>query len=201
MHDKPEDELSSTVEITMGDSDADRNRANELGDDGEQERKRRRREIAMKQRQRAMEQMQRLQKDFMKNNRALLENAGGGAKTGTSESGGGVDDEEETEMEIGQLAPSESFPVSLGPARSQLVELGTRKAACVLCQESQEVTFNGRAIVYAAFVQTSTLFSKSRGKMIENAEQHDPLYAPSDLHIGVLTSTCGHTMHWDCWQQ
>lgn len=199
MHENPDDELTSTVEISVGEGQDGNRRGNELDDDGEQERKRRRREIAMKQRQRAMEQMQRLQKDFMKNNKALLENAGAGGKTTTGDAS--VDDEEETEMEVGQLAADTNFPVSLGPSRSQLVELGTRKAACVLCQESQEITFRGRAIVYAAFVQTSTLFSKSRGKMIENAEKHDPLYAPADLHIGVLTSTCGHTMHSDCWQQ
>lgn len=124
MHEKPNDDEATTVEITMGEPDANKGRSSD--DDGEQERKHRRREIAMKQRQRAMEQMQRLQKDFMKNNRALLENASTGGKSGAAGSSGGVDDEEETEMEIGQLASSESFPVSLGPARSQLIELGTK---------------------------------------------------------------------------
>ena len=47
----------------------------------------------------------------------------------------------------------------------------------------------------------STVLSKSRGKMITNPDQHDPLFMSSDLMAGAHTSTCGHVMHADCWQR
>ena len=47
---------------------------------------------------------------------------------------------------------------------------------CILCQEQQEIGTNGRTVVMAAFVQKSTVLSKSRGKMFEKGSDFDPLY-------------------------
>ena len=63
-----------------------------------------------------------------------------------------------------------------------------------------QVSTEGRAIVMAAFVQRSTVLSKSRGKMFENGDELDPLYPPGDMYWGVHGSSCGHAMHSDCWQ-
>lgn len=52
----------------------------------------------------------------------------------------------------------------------------------------------------AAFVQRSTVLSRSRGKMFENGDELDPLYTPGDRYWGVHVSSCGHMMHSDCWQ-
>ena len=54
---------------------------------------------------------------------------------------------------------------------------------------------------FPASPRRSTVLSKSRGKVIEDPEQHDPLFTSADLPVGAHTSTCGHVMHADCWQR
>lgn len=95
-----------------------------------------------------------------------------------------------------------SHPVVLGHHRDDKDPKANRfpLEPCILCQEQQEVSTEGRAIVMAAFVQRSTVLSKARGKMFENGEEFEPLYPPGDMFWGLHTSSCGHIMHSDCWQ-
>lgn len=99
------------------------------------------------------------------------------------------------------LSDESAFPVCVGKNQSAVKLQGAKKHTCILCQETEELDFNGRAIVLAAYVQKSTLFSKSKIRLIENPESHDPLFMPDSLFQSVHTSVCGHTMHADCWQQ
>ena len=75
-------------------------------------------------------------------------------------------------------AAPEGEPTAVGrnrsPAKDQKNKLTV--GPCILCQEQQEVGTDGRAVVMAAFVQKSTVLSKSRGKMFENGDVLDPLY-------------------------
>jgi E3 ubiquitin-protein ligase UBR2 len=97
---------------------------------------------------------------------------------------------------------STRLPVALGHHRDDKDPKTGRYPLepCILCQEQQEVSTEGRAVVMAAFVQRSTVLSKTRGKMFENGDEFDPLYPPADIFWGLHTSSCGHIMHSDCWQ-
>lgn len=47
---------------------------------------------------------------------------------------------------------------------------------------------------------SSTIYTKERGRIIEDNKTYDPLYLSASLFVAPHTSTCGHSMHADCWQ-
>ncbi|XP_078001009.1 E3 ubiquitin-protein ligase UBR2-like [Glandiceps talaboti] len=155
-----------------------------------EEEKKRKAELAKQRRARIMAQMSAMQRNFIKENAELFE---------------------ETSTELDSAAPmsvamdtSEAaldVPIAVGANRSKPLEQGVSKCTCILCQEDQEVTLDGRAMVLAALVQRSTVLSKTRGKNITDSENFDPMFMPPDLYCGTHISTCGHIMHWDCWQR
>ncbi|XP_078350500.1 E3 ubiquitin-protein ligase UBR2-like [Oculina patagonica] len=157
----------------------------------QEEEKARKAKLAQERRAKIMAQMSALQKAFIKENAELLasmETEGPNTVEPSVAEGSGDTSQEE--------------PVVLGVQRCQK-EMRTPRYAtepCILCQEQQEVSSDGRAIVMASFVQRSTVLSRSRGKMFENGDGLDPLYTPGDQYWGVHVSSCGHMMHSDCWQ-
>ncbi|VDO99734.1 unnamed protein product [Soboliphyme baturini] len=155
----------------------------------EQNRKKRRHEIALKQRQKAVEQIEKMQNLFIEQNKSMLDKC---KHTLHSD-----DDHHEQE----NMPSSRIFPVCVGPNRTSTSRLNAPVLMCVLCQDEQQVTFDSRAIVYAAFVQNSSLFTKEPHRPLTHPDEFDPLYYPASLYFGVHTSSCGHTMHADCWQQ
>ncbi|XP_041351534.1 E3 ubiquitin-protein ligase UBR2-like isoform X2 [Gigantopelta aegis] len=153
----------------------------------ETERKRKA-EMAAKRRARVMAQISKMQRNFIAENSELFDQTSTELKTVTSD------------MDLGVMVPP-TFPVALGPHRSQANVTGPIQATCILCQEEQEISCSGKAMVLAAFVQRSTVLSQSRGKMLDKKDDYDPLFVPVDLFTGTHVSSCGHVMHHDCWQR
>nr|XP_006815804.1 PREDICTED: E3 ubiquitin-protein ligase UBR2-like [Saccoglossus kowalevskii] len=156
--------------------------------DAEKEKKRKA-ELAQQRRARIMAQMSAMQKNFIKVNAELFQ------ETSTEldfESGG-------SSMDTSEF--SAQYPVAVGAKRTKVTEFGLTRCTCILCQEDQELTLDGRAMILASLVQRSTVLSKSRGKTIKDTEKYDPLFVPPDLFWGTHVSTCGHVMHFDCWQR
>ncbi|XP_029189284.2 E3 ubiquitin-protein ligase UBR2-like [Acropora millepora] len=157
----------------------------------QEEEKAKKARMAQERRAKIMAQMSALQKAFIKENAELL------ASMETDDNNSA-----ESHHMVTSANCSQQEPIVLGVQRCQQ-EVGTPRYVtepCILCQESQEVNIDGRAVVMAAFVQRSTVMSHSRGKMFEDGDKLDPLYAPSDQYWGVHVSSCGHMMHSDCWQ-
>uniref|UniRef100_A0A915CE69 E3 ubiquitin-protein ligase n=1 Tax=Parascaris univalens TaxID=6257 RepID=A0A915CE69_PARUN len=148
--------------------------------------------IAARMRKQAMEQMNRMQKKFITQNKDLLE----AQKHDEEENvmSRAVDEDEEP---IGVLPDDSGFPVCLGGARYAVGSVASRRVTCILCQEVEEVKFTGRALVCVAYQQQSCLF----------AQRHSKVRAPTDLlvsaslPVGMDASTCGHAMHFDCYIQ
>ncbi|KAI0239314.1 E3 ubiquitin-protein ligase UBR2 [Lamellibrachia satsuma] len=155
----------------------------------EKERKRKA-ELAAKRRLRIMAQISKMQKEFIRENSELFESTSCELKLAGSD------------MDISQsVAQFDMFPIAVGSKRSISSMTSVMLETCILCQEKQEITHNERAMVLASFIHKSTVLSKSRGKVIEDPEQHDPLFTSADLPVGAHTATCGHIMHADCWQR
>lgn len=152
-----------------------------------QEEKKRRAEIAAARRSRIMAQMSAMQKNFIREHADLFE------KTKTESSTYG------SSMDLTEIA-CEGTPICLGPKQSSR-QLLQQRFTCILCQEDEDLNISGRPMVLAAFVQKSTVLSKSRGRLLENPEAFNPLLMPSDLFCAPHTSTCSHVMHSDCWQK
>ncbi|OQR68710.1 E3 ubiquitin-protein ligase UBR1-like, partial [Tropilaelaps mercedesae] len=76
---------------------------------------------------------------------------------------------------------------------------------CILCREEEVVACQAKkSLVVSAFVQKSAVLQKSaRDNPAESVIFSAPLsmgLPPSDLRGGAHISTCGHVMHWDCWE-
>ncbi|CAH1791627.1 unnamed protein product [Owenia fusiformis] len=156
-------------------------------DDRMEKERKRKAQLAAKKRAKIMAQMSKMQKNFIKDNAELFE----GAESDLRRVG--------SDMDISE-APKE-FPVALGRKKCPLVVTGNNRVTCILCQEEQDVTATDKSMVLTAFIQQSTVLSKSRGKVVQNPETYDPLFMSSDVFWGTHIGSCGHTMHADCWQR
>lgn len=155
--------------------------------DALQEEKRRRAEIAAERRSRIMAQMSAMQKNFIREHADLFE------KTKVEPMSFG------SNMDLTEI-PIDDVPICLGPKQTQR-HVAVQRHTCILCQEDEDINNKGRAMVLAAFIQKSTVLSKTRGKLIEKPDDYDPLPFPGDLFCAPHTSTCSHVMHSDCWQK
>ncbi|XP_037135452.1 E3 ubiquitin-protein ligase UBR2 isoform X1 [Syngnathus acus] len=177
---------ASTVTISQGHGPEET-----IRDKDKAERKRKA-EMARLRREKIMAQMSEMQKHFINENKELFQQSLEELEASTS---AGADHSPST------LEPFCISQVCVGPTRVARGAERRQLVTCILCQEEQEVKCHGRAMVLAAFVQRSTVLSKKRYCALPNAEQHDPLFIPPDLSMGIHTTSCGHIMHATCWQR
>lgn len=159
--------------------------------DKEAAEKKRRSDLAKKRREHLMAQMSAMQKNFIRENPEFFDATNEGSPRHRTAS--------TCSMETGDVTTND-YPCCLGPRQSPSVMAESATATCILCQEEEDIIFDGKAMVLAAFIQRSTVLSKARHKTIEDAEKFDPLFASVDLYWGTHVSTCGHIMHATCWQ-
>jgi len=158
-------------------------------DDSAKEEKNWRAAKAAEKRAKIMAQMTAMQKSFMKENAKLFQSTVSFP-----------DSEEMTGSNMDLTEIIDESPVCLGPNQSPRV-CPKKTYTCILCQEDQAVTADGPALVYAAFVQKSTVLCRTRNSTEGEEEEQDPLFLPHKLGPSPHTSTCGHVMHSSCWQR
>ncbi|KAF8367324.1 ubr-1 [Pristionchus pacificus] len=161
--------------------------------------------LAAKMRANAMNQMQRLQKRFT----AQVEKEEEELKHSREE---GPDHAEHAEKEEKRLKEAElydededcpvlteklsSFPVCIGPAKLVIEKVHPRTVTCVLCQEREPLDTAHARFVCAAYVQRSQLFAQ-HGPSADL--RLDSFLVNSTLVDEMETTTCSHTMHYDCY--
>ncbi|KFD69920.1 hypothetical protein M514_17779 [Trichuris suis] len=155
-------------------------------EEGESARKRQCRETALLKRQLAMAHIKQMQESFQTKNKLeleetihLLEGLSYGTET--------------------RQVKEQEFAVSLGPKQSVTLPFEDSNADCVLCQESDTVKTNGRLMVYAALIQDSSVYRNRRKKRIRDEDIWNYYYTTFSFNSAVHLSTCGHAMHWECW--
>uniref|UniRef100_A0A158Q8Z9 E3 ubiquitin-protein ligase n=1 Tax=Elaeophora elaphi TaxID=1147741 RepID=A0A158Q8Z9_9BILA len=148
--------------------------------------------IAAKKRKQAMDQMSRLQKQFVTQNQDLL-----GKEFREGKESQKHDDDEEP---LGILPQGSGFPICLGIDRNTAKCDDCRRVMCILCQEDEDVTANGNALVCAAFMQKSSLFARLK-QQEETTSELSKLFIPASLRNGPGASTCGHVMHFNCYKK
>ena len=74
---------------------------------------------------------------------------------------------------------------------------------CIVCQEEHRQTGEEPAIVLAAFIQRSTVlrWANDQAATEELLPEVWPALVDGGRRIGTHISTCGHVMHFKCWQQ
>jgi E3 ubiquitin-protein ligase UBR2 len=178
-----------------------------LVDEKEREKKR----LASERRKKVMDQMKNAQKNFMKENKQLFDD--------TVQKRPRLNTESEPEVTLpipaqmtGRTGNDEDPKTEvalhcLGPQRANPVAAETQYFTCILCQDEEELTAQGKALVMAAFLQKSTVLSNRRQQSLigfgggkSNAIEASLPLLPSDLHCCTHTSSCGHVMHASCWK-
>ncbi|XP_071476314.1 E3 ubiquitin-protein ligase UBR2-like, partial [Diadema antillarum] len=155
------------------------------------EERKRKAALAKKRREHLMTQMSAMQKNFIRKNPEFFD--------ATNESVPRHRTSSTCSMDTGEPIGSE-YPCCLGPRQSPAIMAEVSTATCILCQEEEDIAFDNKAMVLAAFIQRSTVLSKARHKRIENPEKFDPLFASANLYWGTNVNSCGHIMHATCWQ-
>jgi len=151
--------------------------------------KERRARLAREKREKVMAQMSQMQKSFIKKYENFL------SLEGENESAS-IDVEMEDTYNIDKIDS-----IAVGPCRTMPKQQKPENVICILCQEKQDISVNGRTVVMAAFIQRSKVISLARGKSLANVPEYNPLFPPRDVFTGVFTGTCGHVMHSECWQK
>ncbi|XP_011482545.1 E3 ubiquitin-protein ligase UBR2 isoform X1 [Oryzias latipes] len=160
----------------------------ELMREKEKAERKRKAEMARLRREKIMAQMSEMQKNFINENKEMFQQSG---------------------EEMGVSTVEHSFPsleltcasqVCVGPRRVGGSER-RQQVICILCQEEQEVSGRGQAMVLAAFIQRSTVLSRNRHCSLPDPEHYDPLFMHTNLSLGIHTASCGHVMHATCWQR
>lgn len=146
-------------------------------------------ELAAARRARIMAQMSAMQKNFIKEHADMFKETVLEDSSSLSRS----------QMEICDKYLTED-PISVGSSQRGRT-VSSKVYTCILCREDQEITSSGRALVLAAFVQSSSVLSKNRKRYLSDPDSYDPMLFPADLFCAPHCSTCGHVMHSDCWQK
>uniref|UniRef100_A0A3Q4MJ36 E3 ubiquitin-protein ligase n=1 Tax=Neolamprologus brichardi TaxID=32507 RepID=A0A3Q4MJ36_NEOBR len=182
MRERTSSASSFTVSLERGSEET-------MRDKDKAERKRKA-EMARLRREKIMAQMSEMQKHFINENKELFQQSMEELEASTSAA-----DHSPPSAELTCVAQ-----VAVGPRRVGGTER-RQLVTCILCQEEQEVRGHSRAMVLAAFVQRSTVLSKTRHCNLPNPEHRDPLFMHPDLCLGIHTASCGHIMHATCWQR
>ncbi|XP_052865271.1 E3 ubiquitin-protein ligase UBR1 [Anopheles cruzii] len=97
--------------------------------------------------------------------------------------------------------PAPSTPVCMGPGRADVRSTEgavSHRYTCILCSEESVLSArNTTCMVYAAFVQRSSVLSRYQ----QTNEEGQLQYIETDIHPSPHISTCGHVMHADCFEQ
>ncbi|VDN02420.1 unnamed protein product [Thelazia callipaeda] len=180
-------ELYETINLSKN-AESQRNLKMETSD---LEMKTRKAATAAKKRKQAMDQMIRLQKQFVTQNKEFL----GKEYSEEMES----QRQDCSEEPIGILPEGSGFPICLGINRTIAKYNFCRRITCILCQEEEYVKESGQAIVCVGFMQRSSLFSKV--KQDKKESDLSEIFVPAALRSGGEASTCGHLMHFNCYKK
>ena len=169
-------------------------------------------EMAANRRAAILAQMSAQQKSFIKEHAQLFQESSGGGASGASGAGGGISSALGSTLSGSAMDLTESsilsgaqqiFPVCLGPGFTITPPTNDTSYTCIVCQEEHCQTGEQPAMVLASFVQLSTVLRWKNDKTMteEPLPPSWPMMIDGGRRIGTHISTCGHVMHFQCWQQ
>lgn len=141
--------------------------------------------LAAKRRAQILAQMQNAQKNFMTSNAELFEN------NMEDEKGSGC-----SSMDWQTSTEKSGEQACVGPKR-KIQRVEDARYRCILCSEESSVTKNDECMVYAAFVQKSSVLSRYQ----QTDDRGQLKYLETSIHPSPHVSTCGHVMHASCFEK
>ncbi|XP_039257407.2 E3 ubiquitin-protein ligase UBR2-like isoform X1 [Styela clava] len=157
--------------------------SNEERDPTRNARKRKAQEL----RDKLLTQMKTMQQDFLSQNPDVMS----GGSQGES-------------MELSQVSASSQRENETPVCTDLSWQQETLKAmepsyTCMLCQE-EAVAAEG-SMVMSALVQRSSVLTRGPHGELNNLDDFAPLFVDLSYQSGIHTSTCSHTMHYECFKQ
>ena len=140
--------------------------------------------------QKALKMMNKLQKKFVSSNIEFS------VDESSTSAGFAVEEDE-----YGKLVDSSGFPICLGPNKSNVIPPNNPTVTCILCQETDSPSFNGKLMVCSAFVQNSKLFIQDGPTVTRNFQDQMEVFTAAHMPIGYNVSTCSHVMHAECFKE
>ncbi|XP_017488477.1 PREDICTED: E3 ubiquitin-protein ligase UBR1 [Rhagoletis zephyria] len=147
----------------------------------EKQEKEERARLAAQRRAKIMAQMQNAQNNFMKSNAEMFASAN--VQPSSRDPSTAMEWQEDVSMLHEEGAVAYNSVACLGVER-RLQQPEEQSFKCILCFEDCTVSKDGPTLVYSAFVQKSKV-----------------LKPETKYEYSVHTSSCGHVMHVDCWQE
>ncbi|XP_062536364.1 E3 ubiquitin-protein ligase UBR1 [Armigeres subalbatus] len=141
--------------------------------------------MAAKRRAQILAQMQNAQKNFMTSNAELFENYSDDEKNAGCSS-----------MDW-QVSTEESGEQACIGLKRKIQRVEDARHRCILCSEESTVTKTDECMVYAAFVQKSSVLSRYQ----QTDDQGQLKYLETSTHPSPHVSTCGHVMHASCFEK
>ncbi|XP_058445563.1 E3 ubiquitin-protein ligase UBR1-like [Malaya genurostris] len=138
--------------------------------------------MAAQRRAQILAQMQSAQKKFMSSNAELFE-----------------DNSEEERINVCTMdwQSEETNKLACLGSNRRIQRPEEARYRCILCSEESPVTKNDVCMVYAAFVQKSSVLSR-----YQQTDDHGQLkYLETSTHPSPHVSTCGHVMHATCFEE
>ncbi|XP_058811002.1 E3 ubiquitin-protein ligase UBR1 isoform X2 [Topomyia yanbarensis] len=140
--------------------------------------------MAARRRAQILIQMQNAQKKFMTSNAEHFENNNDDEKTTAST------------MDWLSIAEETDQQPCIGLKR-KVQRTEEARYRCILCSEESPVTKTDECMVFAAFVQKSSVLSR-----YQQTDDHGQLkYLETSTHPSPHVSTCGHVMHASCFEK
>lgn len=140
--------------------------------------------IAAKRRAQILAQMQNAQKNFMTSNAELFE--------------ADSDEEKNHKPNTMEWASIEGNDEQACIGRNRKVQrMEEARYRCILCSEESAVTKSGDCMVYAAFVQKSSVLSRYQ----QTDDNGQLKYLETSIHPSPHVTTCGHVMHASCFEK
>lgn len=158
-------------------------------------------EMAAARRAAILAQMSAQQKSFIKEHAKLFQETESGGASTTSNLGSTMSG---SAMDLSESPPTaQIFPVCLGPGFTVAPSTSDTSYTCIVCQEEHRQTGEQPAMVLASFVQLSAVlrWKNDKDAVEEPLPETWPMLIDGGRRIGTHISTCGHVMHFQCWQQ
>ncbi|XP_053678473.1 E3 ubiquitin-protein ligase UBR1 [Anopheles nili] len=163
----------------------------------ERHEKEQRARLAATRRAQLLAQMQNAQKVFMTSNAKMFEEEGD--KDAEAVGAEPAKDDVADDMEW-QESCVQSQPVCLGPNRqaARPADYSSLRHTCILCSEQSSLaTATNSCMVYAAFVQRSSVLSRYQ----QTDERGSLQFIETKTHPSPHITTCGHVMHVTCFDK
>ena len=117
----------------------------------------------------------------------------------------GMSDDEDSDNETDEIVVESKVPIQNGGIGVQCLNMLPEQQAigCIFCQESTTIQLlpeSGKFWILPGYCTPYSGLRKEKSP-IRSLSDTDVILTPATLDIGVVSKSCGHSFHFNCWEQ